>query len=156
MYLFIYCLVYLFQDVFDRHIYLFMYLFVYLILAIMAKKTKPKHHVSATLICFAFLFKKHNNKTKKLFTSIPSTTRAGFMTYGEAKSPLPGNCVCIDCGFRSREAMGGERRRRRREVRGCGEDSRGLATCVCGWASALVGWLMENFMLYSPVLPWFL
>ncbi len=52
------------------------------------------------------------------------------MTYSTESNQLPGNCVYIDYGFHSWEAMGG--RRRRREVRGCGEDSRGLAQAAVG------------------------
>ena len=77
------------------------------------------------------------------------------MTYSaEKKSQLPGNCVCVDCGFRSREAMGG--RRRRREVRGCGEDSRGLAQAAVDEHRALIGRLVENIMLYSSALEGFI
>lgn len=87
--------------------------------------TKPKHHICQQR---SFVL----NSSLYPFTSIPSTTWPGLMTYStEKKSQLPGSRVCIDCGFRSREAMGGKRRRRR-EVRGCGEDSSGLAqAAVC-------------------------
>ncbi|KAM3609022.1 uncharacterized protein V6R79_008601 [Siganus canaliculatus] len=42
----------------------------------------------------------------------------GVMTYStEEKSQLPGSCVCIDCGFRSREAMGGKEEEERAECK---------------------------------------
>lgn len=82
-------------------------------------QTKPKHCICQR---HSFIL----NSSFYPFTSILSTTPADLMTdRPEKKSRLPGNCVCIDCGFCSREAMGGKRRRR--EVRGCGEDSCGLA-----------------------------
>lgn len=96
---------------------------------------KPKHHICQR---HSFVL----NSTFYPFTSIPSTNRPGLMTYSaEKKSQLPGSCVCVDCGFRSGEAMGGKRRRRR-EVRGCGKDSGGLA-------SGLPHWPMGNIMLYT-------
>ena len=87
-------------------------------------RIKPKH-----CICQRHSFVL--NSSFYPFTSILSTTRAGLMTdKAEKKSQLPGTCVCIVCGFRSREAMGGKRRRRK--VRGCGEDSCGLAQAAMG------------------------